>query len=378
LRIGIDYTPALGQHAGIGRYTRELVSALLKDDRRHEYILIGAKGSKKSDHPNSSAKTISLPFSQRMSAIIWHRLRLPIPVETFAGPLDLYHATDYLMPPLKKAKGLVTVHDLSFLVHPELGAESLVRYLRSALPSSLRRASLVLTDSQNSKKDLVRLLGLPEERIEVVYCGVSEDFRPIEDAAELQRVRDKYKLYSPYILTLGTIEPRKNHVRLIQTYSKIREEHGITHDLIIGGGKGWLYQGVFDEVRSLGLEEHVRFLGFVPDDDLPAMLSMADLFVYPSIYEGFGLPPLEAMACGTPVVSSNTSCLPEVLGDAAVFVDPLDVGSIAEGILSLLSDNVLKNKMKARGPERAKRFTWERSARCLLKAYDRLEEGLGL
>ncbi len=374
MRIGIDYTPALGQQAGIGRYTRELVSALLKQPGRHEYVLIKAKGSSSHSPIDSSATSVTLPFSRRMSALIWHRLRLPITLETFTGALDLYHATDYLIPPLRKAKGVVTVHDLSFLVHPELGAAGLVKYLRSALPVSLDRASLVLADSQNTKKDIADLLGFAKERVEVVYCGVSEYFRPADDATELERVREKYGLHSPYILTLGTIEPRKNYVRLIQAYQQLRAENGIAHDLIIGGGKGWLYQDVFDEVKSLGLEKQVRFLGFVPDDDLLGMLSLAELFVYPSIYEGFGLPPLEAMACGTPVVASNTSCLPEILGDAAVFVDPLDVSSMANGMISMLSNDGLKNDMKARGIKRASRFTWADSAGCLLNLYDRLEE----
>ncbi|MSQ14489.1 MAG: glycosyltransferase family 1 protein [Dehalococcoidia bacterium] len=373
MRIGIDYTPALSQRAGIGRYARELVSALLDEGSRHEFILIGPRGSKPPARIPKSVRLVSLPFSQRMSAIIWHRLRLPIPLDSFTGPLDIYHATDYLIPPLRKARGVATVHDLSFLVHPELGADSLVKYLRTALPASLDRASLIVTDSEHSKTDLVKLMGFSEERVEVVYGGVSGDFRPRDDAEELRRVTDKYALHSPYILTLGTIEPRKNHARLVQAYHLLRTEYGINHDLVIGGAKGWLYQRIFETVRSLQLEDHVRFLGFIPDEDLTGLLSLADMFVFPSIYEGFGLPPLEAMACGVPVVSSNTSCLPEVLGEAAVFVDPFSIERIAEGMLSILSNHGLRDELKSRGISRARGFTWNNGAACLLKAYDRLE-----
>jgi len=372
LRIGIDYTAAVQQSAGIGRYTRHLVRALAAIDRENEYVLFAAVGRGRpvdEDWP-SNFRVRSVPLSDRTMAILWHRLRAPLPVEAFIGKVDLFYSPDFVLPPTR-ARAILTVHDLSFIRVPECADPNLRAYLNRAVPRSVHRADLVLADSQNTKRDLVELLGVDPQRIEVVYPGVGKRFRPIEDRALLEGVRRRYDLPARFILGLGTLEPRKNFPRLIEAFASLRGERSASLHLVIAGRKGWLYKGIFAAVERLGLGERVAFPGFIADEDLPALYNLAELFVFPSLYEGFGLPPLEAMACGVPVVASNASSLPEVVGEAALTVDPLDVEGLAEAMRRLLDDDTLRARMIERGLERARTFTWQGAARKLLSTFKR-------
>jgi len=386
MRIGIDYTAAVRQRAGIGRYTRGLVNALLELDTENEYVLLVASRGVARPRPSPEAQAEvypggegrrpnvhwrCLPLTDRHLAILWHRLQLPLPVESFTGPVDLFHSPDFTLPPAWRARTLVTVHDLSFLRYPEGADPRLRAYLMDAVPRSVRRADHVLADSQNTRDDLVALLGVPPEKITVVYPGVEPRFRPLDDPGVLSAVRERYRLPERFILHVGTLEPRKNLVRLMEAYALL-SEHGVATDevsLVVAGGRGWLYEGIFQAVERLGLAGRVTFTGFVRDEDLPALYNLADLFVFPSVYEGFGLPPLEAMACGTPVVVSNTSSLPEVVGQAGLLVSPTDVGALAEAMARALRNGELRARLRARGLEQARRFTWQKVAEETLRAY---------
>jgi len=229
-----------------------------------------------------------------------------------------------------------------------------------------------LADSQATKQDLIELLGVPPEKIAVVYGGIEARFSPAADPAGDAMVRQKYGLEQPYMFTLGTLEPRKNYVRLMRAYHRLSQEAGSVPPLIVAGGKGWLYEDIFAEVERLGLGERVRFLGYVQDTDLPALYRGAELFVFPSLYEGFGFPPLEAMACGCPVVCSNSSSLPEVVGDAAILVDPTDEEQIARALYAGLTEATLRERLIERGLARAALFTWPAAARRLVAEYERL------
>lgn len=371
MRIGIDYTPATEEGAGIGRFTHELVAALVAEDETNEYVLMAPRNAAPPDWLASSrgARWAPLPMSAHMAAVLWQRLRLPAPVEWFTGPIDLFHATDYVLPPLRSAKGLVTIHDLSFLRYPEYADPHLVHYLAEAVPRAVTRATLVLTDSEATREDVVTYLHLPPEKVSVVYGGVSEAFRPIQEQEALEETRDRYALPPEYLLSIGRLEPRKNLPGLLRAYRMLLDRGQTSLPLAIGGGKGWGYEPIFQAVEDLELKDSVRFLGYVQEQDLPPLLSGAATFVYPSFYEGFGLPPLEAMACGTPVVASNSSCLPEVLGDAALLVPPDETEALAEAIALLLSDEALRRDLRERGLERARRFSWTAAARQLLAAY---------
>ncbi|MBI2886692.1 MAG: glycosyltransferase family 4 protein [Chloroflexi bacterium] len=371
MRIGIDYTTAAQEGAGIGRFTRELVAALLAEGPQHEYVFLAPRGSRPPFVVAScpQARWAALPVSARAAAVFWQRARLPVPVEWFTGPLDIFHATDYVLPPLRAAQGVVTIHDLSFLRHPEYAEPSLARYLLGAVPRALERARLVLADSEFTKEELVTCLGLPPERVAVVYGGVSDAFHPVEDPETRADLQRRYQLPKDYLLTVCRLEPRKNLPGVLRAYRVLLDRGVTVMPLAIGGSRGWGYGPIFQTVADLGLERHVRFLGYVPEQDLPPLLSGAAAFLYPSFYEGFGLPPLEAMACGTPVVASNVASLPEVLGDAALLVAPADTEGIADAISRLVRDAGLRERLRQQGLARARRFSWAAAARQLLAAY---------
>ena len=384
MRIGIDVTSAVTQSAGIGRYTRELVRALLNLDAPHTYTLFYAT-EKRVARPieplPSGVRLRRLPFHDKWLARLWHKLQIPISIELITGPIDLFHSPDFSLPPtLRRTPTLLTVHDLSFIRDPESAVPSLRRYLSRVVPRSVARARRVLADSQATKDDLVELFGTPPGKIDVLLSGVDARFRPIRDPAALAAVRAKYNLGSgPLVLAVGTIQPRKNYVRLIQAFAQVMgqwwqigpERLGDVN-LVISGGTGWLFDAIFAEVTRLGLQARVKFTGFVDDADLPALYSAAAVFAYVPRYEGFGLPVLEAMACGVPVIGSNVSSIPEVVGDAGLLVDPLDVDAIAAGLIGLLKDASARDAYLRAGLQRAAQFTWESAARQLLSIYAEL------
>jgi glycosyltransferase involved in cell wall biosynthesis len=423
MQIGIDYTSAATQGAGIGRYTRELVNALFSQPSPHQYSLYYASrkirnmelGMRNDQFqiPKSAFRIHRLPFHDKWLMRVWHRLRIPIPIELVIGKVDLFHSPDFTLPAtLPGVPTLLTVHDLSFIRDPDSAWPSLRAFLMQAVPRSVKRATHVLADSQATKDDLIELFGTPGEKITVLYSGVDSRFAPIRDQAEIDRVCARYQLPRPFILSVGTLQPRKNYARLIQAFARIANEaHPSTtwrahpernavkstpggpptlrwrvgdgqdarHSaqdadlhLVIAGGQGWLYESIFEQVKSMGLENRVHFPGFIDDADLPALYSAAELFAYVSLYEGFGLPLLEAMACGTPVIGSNVSSLPEVIGDVGLQVDPRDVDAIANGLTTMLTSPELGARSIAAGIDRARTFTWEKAARELLSIYDQV------
>ncbi|NJL05170.1 MAG: glycosyltransferase family 4 protein [Chloroflexaceae bacterium] len=371
MRVGIDYTAAAWQGAGIGRYTRELVRATVAMQGGFEYVLFYAAGGIPPNSPYladldelcatyANVRAVPIPLSPRLLTILWQRLRLPLYAEWFTGAIDVLHAPDFVLPPTR-ARTLLTVHDLTFLVYPHTAEPKLQRYLARVLPRSLRRAERVLVDSHATRQDLMRLQGVPAERIAVVYPGVSPAFRPLP-AAALAAVRERLHLPAHFLLFVGTLEPRKNIPRLLEALALLPD----APPLVIAGRKGWLYTDIFATLERLGLQARVRLLDFVADADLPALYNLAQVFVYPSLYEGFGLPVAEALACGTPVVTTAAGSLPEVSGTAAVIADPFDPASIAAAIRQAQQ---LAPQQRAAGIRHAQRFPWEQSARALLACY---------
>ncbi len=372
--VGIDVTAAVTQGAGIGRYTRELVHALLAGDDGNAYRLFSARPPAQPPVPEPlpagpHISVHSAPLSDRWLYRLWHRLRLPLPVQLFTGPLDLFHSPDFVLPPLRAGTpSLLTVHDLSFVHYPETFTPALVGYLNRVVPASIARASHVVADSEATRRDLVELWQTPQEKISVLYSGVDERFQPVTKAGRLAAVRQKYGLSAaPYLLAVSTIQPRKNYAMLIRAFRPVAARH--PHHLVIAGGKGWLYEETLAEVERQGLQGRVHFIGFVADADLPALYSAASLFVFPSLYEGFGLPLLEAMACGAPVVSSNASSLPEVAGEAAVLLSPHDEAAWSAALDRLLDDAPQRARLVAAGFRQARRFRWQQAAAQLRALY---------
>ncbi len=370
MRIGIDFTSAARERAGIGRYARELVRALSRLDRGNRYRLFVPRDA----HadllafpwpPNFSI--VRAPLTERMLAALWQRARIPLPIESFIGPVDVFYSPDFLLPPTRARHRLVTVHDLSYVRLPECFPAVLKRYLDRAVPRSLKQADLILADAESTRRDLLDVYRLAPDKVEVLYSGVDARFGSHVDGATRARVMEKYKLERPYLFSVGTVQPRKNYVRLIKAFSLLAPK-ATPLSLVISGGNGWMFDEVYQTAEQLGLRDRVKFLGFTPDEDLPALYAMAALFAYPSLYEGFGLPVAEAMACGTPVVCSNTSSLPEVGGDAVLYFDPCDVDGMAKVIDAALPDPTLCTKLRTKGLEQVKQFSWERSAQGLLQS----------
>jgi glycosyltransferase involved in cell wall biosynthesis len=371
-------TAALTQGGGIGRYTRELIQALVKEGPEFDYLLFSARPPKFLPVPDSLPTTPRVthrpaPIDERWLYRIWHRARISLPVQAFTGPIDLFHSPDFVLPPVRgRTPTLLTVHDLSFAHYPETFPPRLVSYLNQVVPRSIARADHILADSVSTQRDLASIWGVPEDKVTVLYSGVNERFQPVRDERELSSVRHKYSLGdSPFILAVGTIQPRKNYEMLVRAYSRIAEMQ--PHQLVIAGGRGWLFDGLLAEINRLGLADRVRFPGFVDDSDLPALYSAAELFVFPSLYEGFGLPLLEAMACGTPVITSEASSLPEVAryGDdqAAILLPPANETAWANTMETLLTDDRTRDALVEAGFRQANRFRWRYSARQLITLY---------
>ena len=375
-RIGIDFTSASRERAGIGRYARELIRALSCVDQTNRYVLFVPRDA----HDDllrfdwsSNFSVRRAPLTERYLAALWHRARVPLPIETFIGGVDVFYSPDFLLPPTRARRKLVTVHDLSYVRVPECFPAPLLNYLNRAVPPSVARANLILADAVSTQRDLIDVYRVPMDKIKVLYSGVDPRFLPDVSESSQARVRELTQ-GKPYLLSVSTIQPRKNYARLIEAFAKIaNSELQIAHTpyairhmlLVICGAKGWMFDEIFKTVERLGLQDRVIFPNFFSDEDLPALYAGATLFVYPSLYEGFGLPVVEAMACGLPVVSSNASSLPEVGGDAVLYFDPRDVDAMVDAIRRALSDESLRANLRVRGIAQAKKFSWDKSAREL-------------
>lgn len=373
--IGIDYTPANEQGGGIGRYVRDLISALawLDGDTDYRLFVAGTTRAKLDQHgqpPGANFQWRPTTLSTEWLARIWQRARLPIPVNVWTGKLDLYHATDFVLPPVARGtRTLLTVHDMSFVRAPETASPDLRAYLNKVVPRSVQRADHILADSVATKADLIALYGTAPDKISVLLSGVSDHFAPVTDLERIAAMRAKYKIGDgPYILAVGTVQPRKNFERLIRCLATLPASLADVK-LVIAGGRGWLQGPIYRAVADLKLLDRVIFTGFADDADLPTLYSGARLLAYPSLYEGFGLPILEAMRCRVPVLSGNASSLPEVAGEAALLVDPTDNEAIRDGLICLLTDDALRAKLISAGTIQAQPFSWDRAARKLADTY---------
>lgn len=361
LTIGFDATAAARQTAGIGRYTRQLLGALAARDDLRFRLFYCARHSSSTRLPPlpPSARVRALPLSDRVTNAIWHRARLPIPVELLLGRFDLFHSPDFTLPPTLSAPAVVTVHDLAFLAAPECAYPTLRGYLERTVPRSVRNANHIIAVSNSTRRDVINRFGIAPEKVTTVYEAAGPEFYP-ETVQKTRRSLREAGINRPYILAVGTLEPRKNYVRLLDAYARVLER-GAHQDLIVAGGRGWMFQPILDRINALDLVDRVRIVQ--PDDaQLRALYSGADAFVYPSLYEGFGIPVLEALACGAPVACSRTSSLPEVLGDAGLGFDPRSIEEISDAILRLLGETELRGRLRELGPRRASSFSWDRAA----------------
>ena len=304
------------------------------------------------------------PSERPTRRALWEQTLLPALARR--DRLDVLHGPVNVAPLLAPCSTVVTVHDLAYLRLPDRLPSARRRYFAALTRASVRRASRVLAVSESTKRDIIELLGVPAERIDVTPLAADPGFRPVA-GEELERFLGEQGIVRPFVLSVGTLEPRKNLPLLLRAFASIAGE--VPHDLVLAGPEGWMTDEIHETRRRLDLGDRLRFTGYVEADALPAWYSAADLFIYPSLYEGFGLPPLEAMACGTPVITSDVSSLPEVVGDAALTVPPTDETALAEVMRRVLANPALGADLRARGLERAQRFSWERTAALTVAAY---------
>jgi glycosyltransferase involved in cell wall biosynthesis len=369
LRIAIDGTAIPRRMAGAGVYTYQLVRALAETAGDHRLLVFARPGlfdDLAADHPR--LRVVHVAPTSRAARLAWEQTVLPLllrrlRVDVLHSP---HHHTPLASPGLRR---VVTFHDLTFLLLPQRYPPARRLYMEGLTRAAARVADAIITPSQVVRQEVIDRLGVPVERVVAIPEAAGPQYEPIEDEDTLGRLRWKYRLPNRYILSVGSLEPGKNRARLIRAYARLRSE-GIDSPLAIAGQPAWRYEGDFELVRRLGLDAHVRFLGYVPDEEMPALYSGATLLAFPSLYEGFGLPVLEAMACGTPVVTANVSASAEVAGAAAVLVDPKDTEALAEAMGRVLSDEALRADLRSRGLERAQQFSWQRAARQTLTVYE--------
>ncbi len=370
LKVVLDAGPAVHQSAGLARYTESLASALWQ--HCHDTVDLNLFYNSHSGHqlPASMAPipARAFPLGQypwRLGVLACQLLRAPV-VERRLGAGDIYHATEHLLPWTARPS-VLTVHDLIFERYPQHHTLANRSFLRVAMPLFVRRADAIIAVSRHTKQDLLELYGTLAQKVFVVEEGIEGHFRPaVED--EVRQVKERHKIRRPYLLMVGTLEPRKNHQLAFEALARLKAG-AFPHCLVVAGGGGWLFDDVQRKVDQLQLAEDVLFAGRVPDEDLPALYSGADCFLMPSLYEGFGIPVLEAMACGTPVVCSRASSLPEVAGPAARYIESLTGEGLAEALLDVLQNPQLARQLRTEGMRRAARFCWRDAAVQTVDVY---------
>jgi glycosyltransferase involved in cell wall biosynthesis len=386
LRITLDTTPILPKPSGVGFYVMKLLAELTQmaiesgDFQLEPIYQISLKSAIRGDFaappplkPYAQLKYFPLPVKITNLFIRYPQLFLPL-VERSLGFADIFHGTNYTVFPFRHSRKVMTVYDLTFIKYPHY-SNAIVQSYADRVQRCLRWTDLILTISASSKQDIVEYLGFPADRIVVTPLasrygasryGVGD--RGVAPEKNAQTFAG-YDLQRPFILFVSTIEPRKNLVGLIEAFDYLKRTQQIAHDLVLVGQKGWLYEPIFERIARSPYREAIYHLDYLPDDLVAAFYAKADVFVYPSHYEGFGLPVLEAMTLGTPVVCSDNSSLPEVAGDAAVMIDPADDRAIADGMMRVIGDRAFRDQLIWRGYDRAAQFSWRYTAEETLRAY---------
>lgn len=370
----IDISAAVHSRAGLGRYSENMAKALIQADPERFALFYnrGQNGRFPTNLPTTiPQRHVNAGYKPWRMAILMAQ-KMGIPFNRFLPDADLFHSTEHLLMPLKGIPTVLTVHDLIFKLFPEYHKKLNYWYLNTAMPLFCQKADAIIAVSQASKQDIVKHYGIDPSKIEVVYEAPSSQFQPVPPTKILQ-VKRTYDLPDRYLIHLSTIEPRKNLSRLLDSLKALRL---LFSDLalVLVGGKGWLYDDFFAKIEALELTDAVRVMGWIPDEDLPAILAAADLAIQPSLYEGFGLPILEHMAVGQVVAASNASSFPEVGGEAAVYFEPTNTEEMTHVIQRLLTDQDEYKHRQQLGLEQAAKFSWERAAKETIAIYDRILE----
>ena len=365
MRIGIDTRLVYYTRAGIGEYTLRLVQALAMTYAEDRFILLQDRRNPQPliEAPNVDVVTSLIPSHHRAEQLL-----LPFAVNGL--PIDVFHSPDFIPPLRARGPSVITIHDLAFLIYPHFLTKEGARYY-GQIDRAVRHADQIIAVSESTKRDLIKRLGAPEDKISVIYEAAAPCFQPEDRTEALRHVCVRYDLPEEFILFVSTIEPRKNVIGLLRAYRRLRDDYKLMPALVLAGSPGWLYRDVFEAVDRLDLRSHCFFLGRVRSHDLLHLYNAARCLVHPAFYEGFGLTPLEAMACGTPVIVSNVSSLPEVVGDAALLVNPEQDEEITVALWRVLTDAALREQLRRKGLQRAAAFSWQRAAELTMDVYMR-------
>jgi glycosyltransferase involved in cell wall biosynthesis len=368
MRVCLDIQSAIAQRAGVGRYTKMLAEHLAPLRGGDDLVLFFFDFQRRGmPFPVPEATpTCCRWVPGRLAQGAWKTVGWP-PFDAFSGPADVYHFPNFVRPPLTKGRSIVTVHDLAFLRFPDTIEQGNFRHLTARIRQTVEQADVIIAVSEFTAREIRDLLRVPAERIAAIHSGI-EQFRQAPDETDAVAARRLLQLDRPYLLCVSTLEPRKNFPLLVDTFDRLPFDG----DLVIAGGRGWKYEPILDRIRASPKSARIRCLEYVDDALLPGLYAGAELFVFPSLYEGFGFTPLEAMSFGTPVVSSSGGSLPEVLGDAAEIVDSFDADAWVARIQALLGDADRRRALRAAGRERARRYSWEQTARRTWDVYRRI------
>ena len=373
MRVGLDGSSLCHSLTGVGHYTFELARALAVNYPSDRFELISSKPF----HPqiveqHERDRLPNLEFINPASSTIrgrWWTLDLPRYLRR-AG-LDLFHGTNYEIPLWRRRRTIVTVHDLSSLLYPQLHRKPLARRMRLRLPLAVKLAKAIITPTEAVRRELCSHLNVKPERVTAIHEAPRESFHPMSlDESFVSRTR--LGVESDFLLFVGTLEPRKNLLTLLKAFAQLVHDNGFRSQLVVGGGEGWQMEETFAFVRAAAIGDRVRLIGYVNDDELRALYSSCRAFIYPSLYEGFGLPPLEAMACGAPVIASRIAALEETIGDAGILVDPLDLHSLVAAITDVCENKKRRERLIAAGPAHAAGFSWEKTAHSTYEVYRRV------
>jgi glycosyltransferase involved in cell wall biosynthesis len=381
MRIGLDGFPLLAPRTGVAHYTFELARALALLAPSDEFELVAP-----SPFPGSVIEDIRLNCPDNLRAVNaeansirrrrWWAVGLPLYLRK--ASLDLFHGTNYEVPLWSKRRSVLTIHDLSSLLHADTHQVDLARRARRRLPVMARSASMIITATECVRREICEHLNIKADGVAVTPYAPRSGFQAMP-AAQANQTKQRLGIDDEFILFVGTVEPRKNLLTLARAFDQTLRQTSRRPQLVVVGAEGWLMDKLFAFIKQSSISDRLRLTGYLDDDDLRALYSSCSVFVYPSIYEGFGLPPLEAMACGAPVIASNIATFQETLGGAAQLVDPMDVESLAKSIIEVLEDEGRRRMLSSRGLEHAGKFSWERTARATLEVYgevlNRVERG---
>ena len=368
MHIAIDAHSVGSGLGGNETYATNLIEALAEIDSVNRYTLYVTRNAAIERFAN---RWPNVELRQTLPHTPLVRIPVTLPVELRRRPVDILHV-QYTSPPLTPCPVVNTIHDLSFEHLPETFKRRSWQQMRLTIRRSAQAAQHILTDSTYSRDDILRTYKLSPERVTATPLAASAKFKPVEDFNEIERVRRRYGIVGDYILTVGSIQPRKNLPRLIRAFAALCRESNIYPTLVVVGKRGWLYEETLEAADNSQVKEQILFTDYVPESDLPALYTGATCFVYPSYFEGFGIPPLEAMRCGTPTITGDRTCFPEIIGDGGLMVDPFDERAIRDAVLKVFSNSSLRDELRKKGIERANLFDWKETARQTLRVYEKV------